>query len=237
MKAQHYAVKGGVNLRFFFRSFRYSEDMDLDVRVIRVAELKETVMKILTAAAFQDNLKPFGIAKVVPPGIGKAKQTETTQRFKIHLMSYSGEDLFTKVEFSRRGLAGKVITGAIDDAVLRAYKLAPLLAPHYDAQSAIIQKIGALSDRSVVQARDIFDLYLLSSQYHTGLGEPAGGIKPGVLTKAYERVFEVEFEQFRDTVVSYLSADDQPVYDNSQAWEDIRLKTANFIEEVRKSHA
>ncbi len=237
VKAEHYAVKGGVNLRFFFKSFRYSEDMDLDARVIRVAELKEIIMKILTAAAFQDNLKPFGIAKVVPPNIGKAKQTETTQRFKTHLISSSGEDLFTKVEFSRRGFAGKVITGAIDDAILRAYKLAPLLAPHYDAQSAIVQKIGALADRSVVQARDIFDLYLLSSQYYTGSGERTGGIKPGILTKAYERLFEVEFEQFRDTVVSYLSADDQPVYDNPRAWEDIRLKTANFIEEVRKSYA
>ena len=237
VKAQHYAVKGGVNLRFFFKSFRYSEDMDLDVRIIKVIELKEVVMKILTAATFQDNLKPYGIAKVVSPDIGKAKQTETTQRFKIHLISSSGEDLFTKIEFSRRPLAGKVVTGAIDDAILRAYKLAPLLAPHYDAQSAIAQKIGALADRSAVQARDIFDLYLLSSQYNAGSGERVDDIKPGVLTKAYERVFEVEFEQFRDTVVSYLSADDQPAYDNPKAWEDIRLKTANFIEEVRKSYA
>lgn len=237
VKAEHYAVKGGVNLRFFFKSFRYSEDMDLDVRIIRVAELKEIVMKILNAAAFGDNLKPFGIAAVVPPNIGKAKQTETTQRFKIHLISFSGEDLFTKIEFSRRGLAGKVITGAIDDAILRAYKLAPLFAAHYNAQSAIIQKIGALAGRSVVQARDIFDLHLLISQYDTGSDERKMGIKPGILTKAYERVFEVEFEQFRDTVVSYLSADDQPVYDNPKAWEDIRLKTANFIEEVRKSYA
>ena len=237
VKAQCYSIKGGVNLRFFFKSFRYSEDMDLDIHAIKVAELKETVMKILTAAAFQDNLKPFGIAKVVPPDIGKAKQTETTQRFKIHLISSSGEDLFTKVEFSRRGLAGKAVTGAIDDAILRAYKLAPLLAPHYDAQSAIIQKMDALAGRSVAQARDIFDLYLLSSQYNARAKEGKSDIKSGALTKAYERVFEVEFEQFRDTVVSYLSAEDQPVYDNPRSWEDIRLKTANFIEEVRKSYA
>jgi len=237
VKAQHYAVKGGVNLRFFFKSFRYSEDMDLDVRVIRVTELKEIVMKILSNAAFQDNLKPFGVMKVVPPDIGKAKQTETTQRFKIHLISSSGEDLFTKVEFLRRGLSGKVVTGAIDDAILRSYKLAPILAPHYDARSAIVQKMGALAGRSVVQARDIFDLYLLSSQYNAAPGEQEGDIKSAILKKAYERVFEVEFEEFRDTVVSYLSADDQPAYDNPKAWEEIRLKTANFIEEVRKSYA
>jgi len=237
VKAERYSIKGGVNLRFFFKSFRYSEDIDLDVRAVKVIELKEIVMKILTAGTFQDNLKPFGIAKVVPPDTGNAKQTETTQRFKIHLISSSGEDLFTKVEFSRRGLTGKIVTGAIDDAILRAYKLAPLLAPHYDTRSAIVQKIGALADRSAVQARDIFDLYLLSSQYKAGAGEGKDDIKHSVLTKAYERIFEVEFEQFRDTVVSYLSVEDQPVYDNPRAWEDVRLKVANFIEEIRKSYA
>ena len=237
VKAGDYAVKGGVNLRLFFKSFRYSEDMDLDARGIKVIELKELVMNILNASTFQNNLKPFSIMSVVPPDIGKAKQTETTQRFKIHLISSSGEDLFTKVEFSRRGFAGKAVTEAVDDAILRAYKLAPLLVPHYDAHSAIAQKMNTLADRSAIQARDIFDIYLLSSQYTAGAKARIDNIKPGALSKAYERVFEVEFEQFRDTVVSYLSAEDQPVYDNPQTWEEIRLKAAHFIEEVRKSYA
>ncbi|MCX5678633.1 MAG: nucleotidyl transferase AbiEii/AbiGii toxin family protein [Candidatus Omnitrophica bacterium] len=237
VKAGDYAVKGGVNLRLFFKSFRYSEDMDLDARGVKVIELKEIVMKILNASAFQNNLKPFGIMSIMPPDIRKAKQTETTQRFKIHLIASSGEDLFTKVEFSRRGFAGKIVTGAVDDAILRTYKLAPLLVPHYDVRSAIAQKMSALADRTAVQARDIFDIYLLSSQYIAGAGAWIDNIKFGVLSKAYERVFEVEFEQFRDTVVSYLSVEDQPVYDNPQTWEEIRLKVAHFIEEVRKSYA
>ncbi len=29
-----YALKGGCNLRFFLESFRYSEDMDLDVETV-----------------------------------------------------------------------------------------------------------------------------------------------------------------------------------------------------------
>lgn len=29
-----YALKGGCNLRFFFRSVRYSEDLDLDVQIV-----------------------------------------------------------------------------------------------------------------------------------------------------------------------------------------------------------
>ena len=36
IRAEFYALKGGVNLRFFFKSFRYSEDMDIDVHTISV---------------------------------------------------------------------------------------------------------------------------------------------------------------------------------------------------------
>jgi predicted nucleotidyltransferase component of viral defense system len=236
LKAGNYAVKGGVNLRFFFKSFRYSEDMDLDVSGIKVAMLSEIVMNILNANALQDNLKPFGIVKVTPPDIGKAKQTETTQRFKLHLALRSGEDLFTKIEFSRRGANGKVVVTPVNDTIVRAYKMAPLLAPHYDANSAIAQKIGALAGRASVQARDIFDLYLLSSQYNSVSGPRIEDMDPETISKAYERVFEIEFEQFRDTVVSYLSIEDRGVYDSPGAWEEVRLKTANFIEEVRRSY-
>jgi len=234
VKAENYAVKGGVNLRFFFKSFRYSEDMDLDARNIRVIQLKEVVMSILDAPTFQDNLSPFGIIRTVAPDIARAKQTETTQRFKIHLISSSGEDLFTKIEFSRRGFAGNVVVGALDDAILRAYRLAPLLVPHYDIDSAIAQKLHALAARKTVQARDIFDLYVLSSQYAGG-NKPTGSIKTDSLSKAYERVFDLEFKQFRDTVVSYLSSEDQAVYNKPESWEEVRLKVAHFIEEVRKS--
>jgi len=235
LKADAYAVKGGVNLRFFFKSFRYSEDMDLDARGIEVAQLKDTVMKIITSPAFQDNLKSFGIANITLPDITKAKQTETTQRFKIHLVLPSGEDLFAKVEFSRRGFSGNAVVETVDNAILRSYKLTPVLVPHYDIHAAVAQKTRALADRAAIQARDIFDLYILSSQYPADAKKP-DKIETGVFTKAYERVFEVEFGQFRDTVVSYLSAEDQAIYAKPQAWEEIRLKTAQFIEELRKIH-
>ena len=50
---ERYALKGGVNLRLFFNSIRYSEDMDLDAVGIRVYSLKEHVMDILRSQAFQ----------------------------------------------------------------------------------------------------------------------------------------------------------------------------------------
>ncbi len=236
IKLKYYALKGGVNLRFFFKSCRYSEDMDLDISGIEVVRLKDTVMKILENVSFQDSLKPFGVEQVLPPDIARAKQTQTTQRFKIHLITPSGEDLFTKVEFSRRGFKGEVVVQPVSDIILRAYKLLPLMVAHYNIQSAIIQKIEALATRSVIQARDIFDLYILSSQFQPS---KANEIKTNSakLTKAYENVFEISFEQFRDTVISYLSAEDQAVYNSSTLWDEIKLKAVNFINELNRQHA
>jgi predicted nucleotidyltransferase component of viral defense system len=237
LKAEHYALKGGVNLRFFFRSIRYSEDMHLDIQNIKVESLKDTAMKILSSDSFQDNLKPFGIERVIPPDITKAKQTQTTQRFKAHLMTFAGEDLFTKIEFSRRGISEGVVVQPILGSILRTYKLPPLLVPHYNVHSTIIQKINALASRTIIQARDIFDLYALSSQYEPSATKNKEGITENKLSRAYENIFEVSFEQFRDTVLAYLPQEEQPIYNSSSAWDEVKLKVANFINELKKEYA
>lgn len=231
VKSAHYAVKGGVNIRLFFGSIRYSEDMDLDVGGIRVHALKDAVTLLLHNQSFTESLRPFGIKKIIPPDMSKAKQTDTTQRFKVHLLTSAGEDLFTKVEFSRRGFAGNVIVESIPDLLLRPYKLAPLLAPHYDAGSAMAQKISALGSRTVLQARDIFDLFVLHSQIAQSSGIP-GAVSKDSLKKARERVFEADFGLFRDSVVEYLSPEDQETYGNASAWEEVKLTVAQFLEGV-----
>lgn len=234
LKINDYAVKGGVNLRLFFKSVRYSEDIDLDVAGIGVGKLKELVMKILQARSFREGFYAFGIRDIIPADMRVAKQTQITQRFKVHLITVAGEDLFTKIEFSRRRFNGKVITESVPAAILRDYRLSPLITPHYDAGSAVMQKIDALASRSAIQARDIFDLYVLSSQI--GRAWPKGFKPPSaaILAKAHERIFEVSFEMFRDTVVSYLADEDKNMYNNASSWEEVKLKAADFIEELSK---
>ncbi len=232
VKTRYYVLKGGTNLRFFFNSFRYSEDMDLDVRDIDVAAMGKSVMKILESASFQDNLKPFGIESVIPPDISKAKQTQTTQRFKVHLITFAGEDLFTKIEFSRRGFKEGVEINAVSNSILRAYKLPPILVPHYDIRSTLMQKVEALASRATVQARDIFDIYILHSQFVPD-NSKKGIINNSRLKKAHQRVFEVSFNQYRDTVLSYLSPEDQALYGTPSLWDEIRLKAVSFIEELK----
>jgi Domain of unknown function (DUF1814). len=233
-KPGNYAVKGGVNLRFFFNSIRYSEDMDLDIRKMTVAGLRDAVMDILRSGSFKSGLKPFGIEMIKPPDITKAKQTETTKRFKVHLITSAGDDLFTKVEFSRRGFSGNAVTQQVSETILREYKVAPIVVPHYDALSAVSQKVTALATRSAIQARDIFDLYLLSSQNDQD-GLKKTRLEPNILSKASNNIFEVGFEQFRDSVLMYLSEEDRAAYDSGAVWDEIKLKVSGLIENMGAS--
>lgn len=238
IKTENYALKGGVNLRFFFNSFRYSEDMDMDAFGISVDTLKKIVMKILETRSFQELFRPFGIEKIIPPDISKAKQTETTQRFKIHLFTAAGEDLFTKIEFSRRGFKGNINVQPVSDTILRAYKLSPLLCPHYSSETAILHKIEALAMRQAVQARDVFDIYVLIPQIQsiTKQTENIALFSPLLFKKAKENALEISFEQFRDTVIYYLSPDDREVYDESSVWEEIKLKAVEFIAKIEPAN-
>lgn len=233
VQARFYSLKGGSNMRFFFKSLRYSEDMDLDAKGIEVHMLRDAVMDILENQNFQDVLVPFGIERVIAPDIAKAKQTGTTQRFKVHLATDSGEDLFTKIEFSRRAFKGTIVVQPVSDNILRTYKMPPLLVPHYDIESTVLQKICAVALRSVIQPRDIFDLFFLSSQCES-VDVKNQNITRGMLEKAYENVFEISFDRFRDTVISYLSLEDQTVYNSESIWDEVKLKVANFIDTLKK---
>jgi len=235
LPVRSFALKGGVNMRFFFGSPRHSEDIDLDVVHVEVSALKELVMKILEAQAFQDEIKPFGIERLGLPEIVRSKQTETTQRFKVHLLTGAGEDLSSKIEFSRRGFKGRARPEFVSETILRGYGMSPLIVPHYDLESAIIQKIEALATRSETQARDIFDLHALSTLGH---GKDVSSFVPASrIETARERLFEVGYRQYLDTVVAYLSPENRAIRASPEIWDETRLKVARFLEEVEKKHA
>lgn len=234
--SEYYALKGGTNLRFFFGSFRYSEDMGLDVSNIRVEILKSLVMEILRSPSFIDSLRSFGIRRIVPPDMVKAKQTETTQRFKLHLLTAAEEDLFTKIEFSRRGCKGSIQVHPVSNEILRVYQMAPLLLSHYDIDAALWQKVAALAGRSVVQARDIFDLHILIPQQRKELIKHIEPADRKIIVKAIDNIYSIGYHQFRDTVISYLSPGEARIYDSSSVWDDIKLKTAQFLEDWEKQN-
>jgi hypothetical protein len=201
------------------------------VQIVAGHVLRDAVMEIVTSSSLRDMLASYGVKSITAPDIGKAKQTETTQRFKIHLTTPSGEELFTKIEFSRRGIKDGVRIETARAEILRTLRLPPLLCPHYGAEAAMLQKIDALAGRAATQARDIFDFFLLTTQARFSR-ELVGKEKKDIFGKAIKNIYSVEYDNFRDTVIPYFPEADRLLYDDAGRWDEIRLTVSRTIEEL-----
>jgi predicted nucleotidyltransferase component of viral defense system len=222
-----YALKGGCNLRFFWKSIRYSEDIDFDVHTIAKHTLQKNVKQILDASGFKQILRS---SKMELTNVSEPKQTDTTQRWKIHVRhEVSGIDLPTKIEFSRRKFASGVIFGPIDPELLTVYNLRPIIISHYDLEPAFTQKIEALLHRKETQARDIFDLALLSER---GAKSSTIKINKDQIAEAHEIVMRVSFDQFRGQVVAYLLPEYQDYYRSRSVWDSLQKNVARILENL-----
>jgi len=220
-----FSLKGGCNLRFFMKSIRYSEDIDLDIAVIAKDTLTKKIRGILTSTPFNMVLRPRGIVDLE---ISEPKQTETTQRWKIGLKCANQSFLLrTKIEFSRRGLDSGTRFEAIDPVLSRTYGLAPTLLTHYRLEMAFAQKIRALSGRKETQARDVFDLNLLLD---AGV-KPAkrGGVAADNAESARERLLNLGFDHFKGQVLAYLHEDYQKQYDSKELWDSMVLRVCDAL--------
>lgn len=220
-----YALKGGCNLRFFLKSIRYSEDIDLDIQTVAKETLQNKVRKILSSTSLTNTLRAKGIEV---SDISEPKQTETVQRWKLSLVNLgSSVPIRTKIEFSRRGLDSGIKFEAIDPVLIQTYAMSPILANHYSNEAAYKQKVEALIQRTEIQARDVFDLDLLIRT----------GMKTGSLSKilverleeAEKNALSVTFADFTGQVVAYLKPEYQAQYSSSSVWDDIVLRVIEFL--------
>ena len=227
-----YVLKGGVNLRFFFSSPRYSEDMDIDVLAGGVHTLKKNGYKILNDGAFQRSLRSFDIADIEVNDPAKAKQTETTQRFRCVLVTPAGHRLPTKVEFSRRNESsdGESESALIDAEIARTYRKLSYRCPHYTGGAAIVQKIRALAGRPVTQTRDVFDLAIL---FRGGHNPPAPWSKL-LANEEYAKVIDclmgLTWEDYEGQVVEFMDTDSRAEYGDKQAWEALQNQVLGQVE-------
>jgi predicted nucleotidyltransferase component of viral defense system len=222
-----FAIKGGCNLRFFCRSIRYSEDIDFDIRTMARATLENNVDAIMRSTAFAQALRT---KQIEIEHVTSAKQTDTTQRWKIGIRLAGGPAIPTKVEFSRRrGLDDGHLLEAVDAELVRTYELYPVLAQHYSREAAFRQKIGALSRRTVTQARDIFDLKLLLDG---GAGrEKLAADTQAEIPRAIENAMTVGFDEFSGQVRAYLAADYQEHYGSRKVWEALQYEVVSALEQ------
>lgn len=221
-----YVVKGGCNLRFFHRSVRLSEDLDLDVAGIGRHALQDKVRLLLRSATFTQVLRARGLAL---DRVSEPKQTDTTQRWKVGLGWGSGHSpLPTKIEFSRRGLDDDVGFESVDPRLIRAYQLPPFMASHYRVNAALRQKIGALANRRELQARDVFDVHHLIAG---GAGvEVLQGVDPQEVEQARGHALAIDFATFKSQVLAFLPPEDQTQYDSRAVWDTLVLEVVEFLQ-------
>jgi predicted nucleotidyltransferase component of viral defense system len=210
------ALKGGCNLRFYFVSVRYSEDIDFDVVVIAPGTLKNKVERLLRSPLVSAPLRTRGLEVTE---VSAPKQTETTQRWKVALRA-EGFDapLRTKIEFSRRDAIEGATYEGIARSVLGTYGLTQVLATHYATRAAIEQKVHALAGRAEPQARDVFDLALLLSRPDAD----KIAVPPRRLRQAIDSAVGISFDEFSSKVVAYLDPDHAELYGTRDAWNAIQ---------------
>jgi len=220
-----FALKGGCNLRFYHRSIRYSEDMDLDIRTMAQGTLRSNVETVLEATSFRHALRAqqLEVAELSAP-----KQTQTTQRWKVQLRQLTPPATFpTKIEFSRRTLDEGAALAAVEPELIRRYRLYPVLVQHYGAAAALAQKISALALRTETQARDIFDLKLLADA--GAAATPLREAQLKQLPQAIDNAMSIGFEDFVGQVVVFLEPEHQADFANRAAWETLQEQVVDTL--------
>jgi hypothetical protein len=230
-----YILKGGVNLRFFFNSPRYSEDMDIDVLAGNVATLKKNGYKILQDAAFKRSLRLFDIEDIEINDPNKAKQTSTTQRFRFSLITPAGHRLPTKVEFSRRkqSMSDAALMELISPEIARRYRKLAYRCRHYPGEVAVGQKIQALAGRAVTQTRDVFDLAILISGGYSPVTASDSMISNQQWAKSIDCLMALTWDDYQGQVVEFLDAESRAEYGTRSAWESIQA----LVLEALSAHA
>ncbi len=224
-----YVLKGGCNLRFFCKSIRYSEDIDLDVRTAAVITLKKHVEGLLASPSFVATLRA---QHIVVGGMTAAKQTQTTQRWKLQiLMGTPARTIPTKIEFSRRQFNPDLVLEAVDPELTSRYGLYSVLTQHYTPAVAFLHKVEALALRNQTQARDLFDLKLLLD---LSARPPQSEQLKAILPAAVEHAVGIGYDDFAGQVLAYLEPEYQRHYRSRNTWEALQEEVVDALEALGK---
>lgn len=227
VRRENYVLKGGANLRYFYRSHRYSEDIDFDAVFGEGWKLTEQVDAALASAALTAQLRRYGIRV---ENINNNKQTETTRKWKLLLGAPGHADrISTKVEFSKRNGDKRFETETVDEHIAKPYGLIRPALQRYDAAAATEQKVIALALRNETQARDVFDLDLLFSNYGGAIN--AGDLERDHIEKAMNSCAALTYDIFRGQVVPFLEEEIVEIYGSEDAWNQMQT---NVFEELSR---
>lgn len=228
--SEWFVLKGGANLRYFFGSPRYSNDIDLDFTARPAWGVARAVESVLNGAALSQLTRATQIDIVE---WSAHKQTPTTLRWKVGVRAIATtEVLRTKIEFSGRSshVTDDWLFQSVPESLVRPYALRAPALRRYGATSAINQKIAALALRSETKARDVFDLELLLRQRRAENG-PFGTLDTTHAKTAAERALEITYASFMSEVAPFLDDVLLQLYD-ARTWEVMCRDVSTWLNEL-----
>lgn len=223
-----YAVKGGVNLRFFLGSVRSSKDMDFDYLGDRFTSWQDRVNALFDGRALERLLRLRGI-RITRLNRLK-KHTDVTRRWTLSLAADNVNDASSKVEFSARDTDRRLEreVAAADPEVARTLGIGRVALQHYVPSAAIAQKVGALRQRTHTEPRDVFDLDHLFRRYPEALR--ASQLLADEIAAAVARARALAYDEYRGAVVPFLDEDLWPILGPAEAWEAMRAGVIERLE-------
>lgn len=232
-------LKGGVNLRLFHSSPRYSEDMDLDGEPDARLALRSAIRGIFDDRGFARSLARLGL-RGVDPKEGPNEDTETTFRYKFHVLAPGSQSYGTKVEvsFRERNEADPFeVASPLSDRVGRYLPEGDdLRVQRYGRPAAVRQKIEALAGRTRIEARDIFDIHVLLREEGAAgtalIDFLAENIDSDILELAWERALELEYPEYESLVVRFLEDDVRRKYRSQERWDELRLRVVSLVDAI-----
>ena len=225
-----YAVKGGVNMRFFYGSVRSSKDIDFDYLGERFGRWEDRVNALFDGRAL-DRLLQLRRIRITQLNRVK-KQTDVTRRWTLVLATETVPDASSKVEFSAREAGGgdgaQLETATVDAELARNLGMGRIALQHYRPPAAISQKIRALRQRTHTEPRDVFDLDHLLRRFPEALA--VASVEPDEIEAAVARAQALTFEEYQSAVVPYLDEELWPVLGSAEAWEAMRVRVVDVLE-------
>ena len=200
-----YALKGGICLRFFYNSIRFSEDIDFDIsQKIPIDTLSKNIDNILKSQVTISNLLSYGITDI---NFREVKRTRVTQRWKVKLIMSDKTELSTKIELSKRKNEFSWISGIPDRELLLVYQVTPFVSQYYNAIELATQKIYALASGTRTAVRDLFDLHHLFFSCNVNVDEVKKEIKGDVLKDCINKISVFKISDFQSEIIPFLPLD------------------------------
>ena len=224
-----YAVKGGVNMRFFFGSVRSSKDMDFDYLGDRFRTWDDRVNALFDGRALDRLLQLRGIRITALNRL--KKQTDVTRRWTLLLATETVRDASSKVEFSARqtgrGTTAGRETATVDPELARTLGMGRVALQHYVPSAAILQKVDALRQRTHTEPRDVFDLDHLIRRFPHALAQAS--LDPDRIESAVARARSLTYDEYESAVVPYLEEELWPIVGSPEAWDAMRVRVARAL--------